>query len=64
MKFSIANVYAFCDSVGQKVLWGVMGDSINNDHEDVWCILDDFNVICSIKERRSRTIGDRYEDLS
>jgi len=29
----------------------VVGDLINNDHEAIWCILDDFNVICSIKER-------------
>ncbi|KEH15970.1 endonuclease/exonuclease/phosphatase family protein, partial [Medicago truncatula] len=53
-EFFIANVYAPCDSIGRQALWLHLGDIINNNKEDNWCVCGDFNAIRSLLERKSR----------
>lgn len=46
------------------MLWDELNGLINNDPGAAWCILGDFNVICSIEDRCNRSEGDIYEDFS
>jgi hypothetical protein len=56
-EFTLANVYAPCDSGSRQLLWIRLGDLITNDSEAAWC---DFNAVRSTEERRSRESGGRF----
>ncbi|KEH40863.1 endonuclease/exonuclease/phosphatase family protein [Medicago truncatula] len=63
-EFFTANAYVPCDPVGRQTLWLYLGDIINNNKEDNWCICGDFNAIRSLLECRSRALGQTHEDFT
>jgi hypothetical protein len=62
--FSISNVYAPCDIHGRQVLRTRLSGLINNNKDVVWRTNNDFNIIQSANERRSRVSGSRQEYFS
>lgn len=56
-------MYAPCDIRGRQVLRTRLSVLIKNNRDVVWCANDDFNVIQSDDERRSRVSDSRHEDI-
>lgn len=64
VEFAIANVYASFDNGSGEHIWQRLEALIHNDEGRAWCMSDDFNVIRSESERKSRVIGGISEDFS
>ena len=62
--FSLANVYAPCESLRRQDVWNQLGLVISNFRDSSWCVCGDFNAIRSQVERKSRMVGTFVEDYS
>ena len=58
----IFNVYAPCDLVAKKLLWGRLLLHIQNNCNVCICVCGDFNFVRSIDERKGRAVAFRHLD--
>jgi len=62
--FVMANVYAPCDNRGRQLLWNELNILVQRYSTDAWCVLGDFNAVCSCEERRSRSTISGNDDFA
>jgi len=48
----IVNVYSKCDLASKRRLWEHLLEERRNRGEEAWCVVGDFNVVCSRDERK------------
>lgn len=60
----LVNIYVSCSTVNRRRVWEELCFLKNNSIKGEWCLMGDFNVVSSIRERKGRSANLKDRDMS